>query len=236
VVGNWCDRRVTGVIYGSRQTEIVISDGSISLTQERCVQTRCPAASFRCRIPLCRPVRPEGNIIDLIRLNGGIRGAAQFWKKTACSTYPLAAPISTAMWTRDRLAIYLILATVGQVVIYAFWAKGDTWPFYFDPRIGFWVLQTLIVGHESSGPSFLSWASVLWLAVVAPAIHFKPKAVRVYRFGEPLMALPSIGFFGSVLWANMSPAHGFSLPELTIPVVVFVLFTVLPLIGSRRLI
>ncbi len=66
----------------------MISDGSISLTQERCVQTRCPAASLRCKIPLCRPVRPEVNIIDLIRTNGGIRGAAQFEKTSACSTYP----------------------------------------------------------------------------------------------------------------------------------------------------
>ena len=54
---------------------------------ETTLQTRCPAASFRCRIPLCRPVRPEVNTIDLIRTNGGIRGVAQFEKKAACSTY-----------------------------------------------------------------------------------------------------------------------------------------------------
>jgi len=46
---------------------------------------------YRCRIPLCCPVRPEVNVIDLIRTNGGIRGAAQFEKKAACSTYPLYA-------------------------------------------------------------------------------------------------------------------------------------------------
>src|SRR6266487_3167725 len=48
---------------------------------------------YRCRIPLCRPVRPEVNIIDLIRTNAGIRGAAQFEKTSACSTYlPNALP------------------------------------------------------------------------------------------------------------------------------------------------
>src|SRR6266542_4561733 len=49
---------------------------------------------YRCRIPLCRPVRPEVNIIDLIRTNDGIHGAAPFEKKAGCSTYPLTRQFS----------------------------------------------------------------------------------------------------------------------------------------------
>ena len=37
---------------------------------------------YRCKISLCRPVRPEVNRIDLIRTSGGIRAVAQFEKKS----------------------------------------------------------------------------------------------------------------------------------------------------------
>src|SRR6266508_1845965 len=59
---------------------------------------------YRCKISLCRPVRPEVNRIDLIRTSGGIRAVAQFEKKAACSTYaPLLRQGPTIMQLRGRI-------------------------------------------------------------------------------------------------------------------------------------
>ena len=63
------------------------------------------------RFPSSSPVRPEVNIIDVIGTNGGIRGAAQFEKTSACSTYPLKREdigkelgnlISSAVWVNGK--------------------------------------------------------------------------------------------------------------------------------------
>src|SRR6266536_5404372 len=54
---------------------------------------------YRCRIPLCRPVRPEVNIIDLIRTNGGIRGATQFENPLRDVDIPPVAIMRTILGT-----------------------------------------------------------------------------------------------------------------------------------------
>jgi len=53
--------------------------------------------------------------------------------------------------------------------------------------------------------------------------------LKIYVIVELLLAAPSAVFFILVLSANLSPAHGFSVRELIIPVSVFAVFTSVPL-------
>ena len=60
------------------------------------------------------------------------------------------------------LAAYLGALAVGQLGLYVRWvAKPDSLCFYLDPRIGLFVLETMLVGHEPVGPARLGWAATL---------------------------------------------------------------------------
>jgi hypothetical protein len=63
-----------------------------------------------------------------------------------------------------------------------------------------------------------------------------PWSLKSYLIIEAILAAPTIALIAMVLWANLSPVHGFSVPELMWPAVVFAIVSLLPwLIGYRLL-
>jgi hypothetical protein len=125
-----------------------------------------------------------------------------------------------------------VLAT-SQVVLYfaAFKWEGL---FYFDPRIG------LVAFGEMLGPysivlQVVRWMSPFWILALAIWGFNERRPVRLYMFSEMVLACPSVLFFLLVLWANMGLSHGFSVGELLIPLMMFSLFTISPLMVAWRL-
>ena len=136
---------------------------------------------------------------------------------------------------RKVVVSYLALMTLAQLCTYVAWVSGAWDPlFYFDPRIGLWVLESFITGQERAGPGVLSWLSLAWLGCATFIVTRSHGALRVYQAAEVILALPSFLFFVMVVVMNMSPAHGFSVRELAIPVPVFVAFSLSPLAMSMR--
>lgn len=133
------------------------------------------------------------------------------------------------------LAAWLAILASLQLVLYLWWSlHSDVGLFYFDPRIGLFALMDFI-GIRSESPMAPQWLSALWLVLLSGAMWFKPAALRVYLITEFVLALPSLLFFGWVFLVNMSPAHGFSRRELALPSIVFLTFTVAPLLAAIRL-
>ena len=134
------------------------------------------------------------------------------------------------------LAAWLAILASLQLVLYLRWSLySDMDLFYFDPRIGLFALMDF-VGIRGETPMAPQWLSALWLTLLSGAMWFKPAAaLRVYLITEFALALPSLLFFGWVFLVNMSPAHGFSRRELALPMIVFLTFTVAPLLAAIRL-
>ncbi len=134
-----------------------------------------------------------------------------------------------------RLGAYLVIMVVAQLGLYVSWLFGTSIrSFYADPRIGLFVLEDQLWSGKHH-PGVFSWVSVAWSAACAVTLLRGASGVVFYRVSEAVLALPSILFFGWVLVAHMSPAHGFSVPELTGPVLVFGLFTLVPFVLSFRI-
>jgi len=136
---------------------------------------------------------------------------------------------------RQSLAAYLVFALVAQVALYIRWMRvpSDSL-FYFDPRIGLFVFEESLHKQSLHHPGALSWVSVGWLALTIIALVGMPSGRRLYRLSEIILALPSVLFFGIVVAANMSAAHGFSIAELAVPLLIFGAFTLVPFILSLR--
>jgi hypothetical protein len=93
--------------------------------------------------------------------------------------------------------------------------------FYLDPRIG------ISAWTGSAGgvfPNRAAWLSAVPFALAALNVVRRPTAdsLKIYVIVEGLLAAPSLAFMGMVLFAHLSPAHGFSIRELGFPVAVFV--------------
>ena len=63
---------------------------------------------------------------------------------------------------------------------------------------------------------------------------FGRQLVKTYIVSEIVLSIPNVFFFLAIVWANLSPAHGFSVGELLFPVVVMIAFSVVPLVLAFR--
>jgi hypothetical protein len=79
--------------------------------------------------------------------------------------------------------------------------------FYFDPRIGWSLLETIARQHETI-PAITSWATAVVAAVVGAILIRNPLRIKVYLVAEAVLALPSLAMFILVVVQNMSPALG----------------------------
>lgn len=136
-----------------------------------------------------------------------------------------------------RLDIYLLIASLLQIGFYAAWSLSPQnfgAIFYCDPRIGLFFIESVIRGAELTVPGLLQWFSAICLLVIALVLRGWPIIIG-YLIFEIIASTPSLFFFVVIVFANLSPAHGFSVGELFFPVLTMILFSVVPLLIAVRI-
>jgi hypothetical protein len=129
------------------------------------------------------------------------------------------------------LSIYLAVMVAAQVALYLAGSRvGSYSAFYFDPRMGIHAFSEWWGG--GTWPTIPGWVSAGWLGAVVLALLLKKVTLRFYLLSEAILSVPSVAFFILVLFVNVSPAHGFSIGELLIPVPVFAVFSVIPFVWA----
>jgi hypothetical protein len=136
-----------------------------------------------------------------------------------------------------RLGIFLVCLAFFQCGLYTAMAIGGAslgWLLYFDPRIG-WSLLESVVRQLDTLPGFSSWVTAVVAAVVGAALIRKPAKIKLYLVAEAVLALPGLAMFIMVVCRNMGPAHGFSIGELSVPGPIFVFVSLIPFTIAYRL-
>ena len=131
------------------------------------------------------------------------------------------------------LGWYVLAVCVMQLAIYLALAlsKGKAnWLIYFDPRLGLFYFESGLRGKEAVVPSFLRWFSALWIFWIALFLIISRRLVWTYIISELVLSIPNILFVAAILWANLSPAHGFSTGELFVPLNVMLVCSAVPLV------
>lgn len=128
------------------------------------------------------------------------------------------------------LGAYLMAAGIVQTTVYVglSTSRGPDWLFYFDPRIGIFFLETGWRGAEEITPGILRWLSVVWILTLGMLFLCGRQLVKTYIVSEVALALPNIFFLVTIIGANLTPAHGFSVGELFLPMLEMIAFSVLP--------
>jgi hypothetical protein len=135
-------------------------------------------------------------------------------------------------------SIYLLTASLLQTCIYAALSLSPEKLgaiFYFDPRIGLFFIESGIRGAELRVPGILQWLSAIWLLLISLLLLSGRPILKTYIITEIVASIPNLFFFVVIALANLSPAHGFSIGELFLPVLVTMLFSILPLILAFRI-
>lgn len=136
---------------------------------------------------------------------------------------------------RRRLARYLGGIAIFQGVLYAATAFDSVgFLVYFDPRLGLFALETIVLGREVY-PAFSCIASVPILAGCAVWVWRAPAGLVAYFLVETILMAPSLYFFWIIVRANVDPSHGFSVGELVFPVLVYLVATAAPMALVGRL-
>jgi len=136
------------------------------------------------------------------------------------------------------LGFYLLFASLLQICTYAAWSFSAEKPggiFYFDPRIGLFFIESTVRGAELTIPGILQWLSVLWLLLISLLLSSGRAMLKTYIISEMIVSIPNLLFFVVIILGNLSPNHGFSVGELFFPVVVMMLFTIVPVILTFRM-
>ena len=131
------------------------------------------------------------------------------------------------------LGAYLTVACALQICLYlamSISAEGYKWLFYFDPRIGLFVVESGIRGAEQPPPGFFAWVSAAWVLALGLLLLSGRPLIRTYVISEVALSAPNLLFVFAVALANLNPTHGFSVGELFFPVCVMIIFNVVPLI------
>lgn len=135
-----------------------------------------------------------------------------------------------------RLGFFLLIISVYQIAIYAAArSSGDRalWLFYVDPRIGLFFVESALRHHETF-PAGSSWVSAAVLGVMAAGLVRNPIWLRAYLVVEAVMAAPTVLMFILTIAANLSSAHGLSIGELFVPLLVFLIASVAPFVYAFR--
>jgi hypothetical protein len=130
------------------------------------------------------------------------------------------------------LGAYLITVCILQICVYlalSLSSEKYLWLFYFDPRIGLFFLESGLRGAEEVTPGILRWLSAAWILVLGLFLFSGRPLIKTYIFSEIILLLPNLLFILAIIWANLSPAHGFSVGELFFPGLVMIAFSVVPL-------
>jgi len=136
------------------------------------------------------------------------------------------------------LGLYLLVAALLQIGIYSTLTvsiERFAALIYFDPRIGMFFVESGLRGAELKDPGILQWLSAIWLLLIAIVLVLGHQRLKTYIISEIIASIPNLLFFVMVLLANLRPAHGFSVGELLFPIIITILFSIIPLILALRM-
>ena len=134
------------------------------------------------------------------------------------------------------LGAYVLVAGILQTVLYLFLSisRDHNWLNYFavylDPRIGIFFLEAGWRGTEQIIPGIARWLTAGWLLTLGGLLFTGRKVVWFYIISEIALSLPNVFFFVVIVLANLSPAHGFSVGKLFVPILVMTAFSIIPLV------
>ena len=134
------------------------------------------------------------------------------------------------------LGVYLAVIALGHLCLYvilSLFSERLGWLFYFDTRIGFFFIET-VVKHsqgiaEGTPPALTAWLIEVGELALGIAMISGKKLVKVYVILESILTVPYLLFFLLIMAAGMSANHGFSPAELFLPSVVVIVACVFPL-------
>jgi hypothetical protein len=132
--------------------------------------------------------------------------------------------------------MYVFLGGSLQALLYLLLSisRNHDWLIYFDPRIGTFFLETGWRGTEQVVPGVVRWLTAGWLIMIGALLLSGRKLIWAYIISEIILLLPNIVFFVVIVLANLRPAHGFSVGELFVPIIVVVAFSIVPLVLAFR--
>ena len=127
------------------------------------------------------------------------------------------------------LGIYLLVSSILQLCLYIALSVSNEragWLFYFDPRLGIFFLESGVRGAELIIPGIFQWLSAVWIILLGLMLLFSRPLVKTYIVSELILSVPNVFFSVAIVWANLSPAHGFSVGELLLPLIIMIAFSV----------
>jgi len=130
------------------------------------------------------------------------------------------------------LGLYLSIVALAHVCLYVvlnLFSERFGWLFYFDTRIGFFFIETIMKESEGTPPAITAWLIELGELAIGIAMFSGRKLVKVYAILESILTITYLLFFLLIIVAGMSGNHGFSPAELTLPSVAVIIGSIFPL-------
>ena len=130
------------------------------------------------------------------------------------------------------LGIYVSAIALAHLCLYVvlnLFSESLGWLFYFDTRIGFFFIETVIKHSEGTPPAVTAWLIELGELILGIAMIFGRNLLNTYIIIESILTIPYVLFFLLIMAVGMSASHGFSPAELLIPSAIVIFASVLPL-------
>lgn len=130
------------------------------------------------------------------------------------------------------LGMYVSVVALAHICLYVIlnvFSERLGWLFYFDTRIGFFFVETVIKHSEDTPPAITAWFIEVGELVLGIVMIFGRNLVKTYIVVESILTIPYVLFFLLIMAVGMSASHGFSPAELLIPSAVVIFASALPL-------
>ncbi len=130
------------------------------------------------------------------------------------------------------LGVYVAVVAVAHICLYVVLnvlSDRFGWLFYFDTRIGFFFLETVIKHSEGTPPAQTAWLIEIGELILGIFMILGRNLLKPYVVVESILTIPYLLFFLLIVAVGMSANHGFSPAELLLPSLTVVVACVVPL-------
>lgn len=131
------------------------------------------------------------------------------------------------------LGVYVSVVALAHLILYVvlnLFSERLGWLFYFDTRIGFFFIETIIKHPEGTPPAITAWLIEAGELALGIGMVAGKRLIKTYLIVELILSIPYLLFFLLILAVGMSSSHGFSPGELLIPSTVVFLTSIIPLV------
>gem|GEM_PF-5771713 len=79
-------------------------------------------------------------------------------------------------------------------------------------------------------PSIVRWFALGWILALGVLLFAGRRLLKIYIVSEIVLSLPNIAFFALIALASLAPGSHFSVRQLFWPVLVMIVFSIVPLV------